>query len=111
MMLTQLHDQLSISAQVTVQDTPVLEDYGIQILIDNRPDDGLRRQSKKEAIPVMENATGIDFAEFPFAPGKANIEHRNTALGDLLKRGQKLWAYCRTGTRSNTALATCSTTE
>lgn len=97
----QIHDNFSVSEQITLDEMKILADDGVKTLICNRPDGEEPNQVKCSDIKAAAEENGINFVHIP-VPGREIPEE---ALQDFLKVidgcNDKIHAYCRTGTRSS----------
>lgn len=99
MPIFQLTETLSVAAQVTPQDIPNIAAQGFSTVVCNRPDGEVPDQASMDAIEAACNDANLLFVRYPVDalnfPGP-DLE----GLGDLFDdAGQRVLAYCRTGTR------------
>ncbi len=112
MPIFQLTETLSVAAQVTPQDIPNLAAQGFSTVVCNRPDGEVPDQASMDAIEAACNDANLLFVRYPVDalnfPGP-DLE----GLGELFDdAGQRVLAYCRTGTRcANLWVATRSEEE
>ena len=112
MPIFQLTETLSVAAQVTPQDIPNIAAQGFSTVVCNRPDAEVPDQASMDAIEAACNDANVLFVRYPVDalnfPGP-DLE----GLGGLLDdAGQRVLAYCRTGTRcANLWVATRSEEE
>ena len=112
MPIFQLTETLSVAAQVTPQDIPNIAAQGFSTVVCNRPDGEVPDQASMDAIEAACNDANLLFVRYPVDalnfPGP-DLE----GLGDLFDdAGQRVLAYCRTGTRcANLWVATRSEEE
>ena len=112
MPIFQLTETLSVAAQVTPQDIPNIAAQGFSTVVCNRPDGEVPDQASMDAIEAACNDANLLFVRYPVDalnfPG-ADLE----GLGELFDgAGQRVLAYCRTGTRcANLWVATRSEEE
>lgn len=106
-----LTDLLSVSAQPALSDIPALADQGFTVVVCNRPDGETADQPTMEQMQQETEAAGMRFVSYPVTPNTFpgdNLEN----LGNTFDSGEKVFAYCRTGTRSaNLWVATRSGTD
>lgn len=108
----QLTETLSVAAQVTPQDIPNIAAQGFSTVVCNRPDGEVPDQASMDAIEAACNDANLLFVRYPVDalnfPGP-DLE----GLGELFDdAGQRVLAYCRTGTRcANLWVATRSEEE
>ena len=112
MPIFQLTETLSVAAQVTPQDIPNIAAQGFSTVVCNRPDGEVPDQASMDAIEAACNDANVLFLRYPVDalnfPGP-DLE----GLGELFDdAGQRVLAYCRTGTRcANLWVATRSEEE
>lgn len=112
MPIFQLTETLSVAAQVTPQDIPNIAAQGFSTVVCNRPDAEVPDQASMDAIEAACNDANLLFVRYPVDalnfPGP-DLE----GLGELFDdAGQRVLAYCRTGTRcANLWVATRSEEE
>ncbi|MEK9933838.1 MAG: TIGR01244 family sulfur transferase [Luminiphilus sp.] len=112
MPIFQLTETLSVAAQVTPQDIPNIAAQGFSTVVCNRPDSEVPDQASMDAIEAACNDANLLFVRYPVDalnfPGP-DLE----GLGELFDdAGQRVLAYCRTGTRcANLWVATRSEEE
>lgn len=99
MPIFQLTDTLSVAAQVAPQDIPHIAAEGFSTVVCNRPDGEVPGQFSMDDIEAACNEANLLFIRYPVDalnfPGP-DLE----GLGDLFDdAGQRVLAYCRTGTR------------
>jgi sulfide:quinone oxidoreductase len=99
MPIFQLTETLSVAAQVTPQDIPNIAAQGFSTVVCNRPDAEVPDQASMDAIEAACNDANVLFVRYPVDalnfPGP-DLE----GLGELFDdAGQRVLAYCRTGTR------------
>ena len=99
MPIFQLTESLSVAAQLTTQDIPILAAQGFTVVVCNRPDDEVPGQATMDEIEAACNAVDLIFVRYPVDamnfPGP-DIECLGALFDDP---GQSVLAYCRTGTR------------
>lgn len=102
---------LSVSAQISAADLPVIANAGFKSVICNRPDGEGVDQPGFNEIEESAIAAGLAVRYLPADSGKVTDAH-GVAFGKLMDELPKpVLAYCRTGTRSTTmwALASAAT--
>ena len=100
----QLDDKVLVSGQITPPEVAALVDQGVTMLINNRPDGEEPDQPLGVEIEEAAQSAGLDYRAIPIIRGigpadaEAMQEAINAAKG-------KVFAFCRTGTRSSLAWA------
>ena len=96
-----LTDQLTTSAQITVEEVRAIKVAGFQSIICHRPDGESLEQTPYHAIESAAQAAGLEVRYQPVVSRKLTDQDA-TAFAALLNELPKpVFAYCRTGTRSS----------
>jgi len=97
----QINDNFSISEQITLDDIKQLANDGIKFLICNRPDEEEPNQLTSAQIKEAAENNDMQFIHIPVA-GRHIPEEALEKFANVLDHcGEKIHAYCRTGTRSS----------
>lgn len=97
--MIQLTDSLFVSAQPAIADMADLAAQGFKVVVCNRPDNESPDQPSMDAMEAAAKAAGMAFVRYPVNPG--TFPGTDLAgLGQTFDGGDKVFAYCRTGTRS-----------
>ena len=99
MRLAQLNNQVSVSDQITVDDLPALKEYGIELLVCNRPDGEDEGQTPYEEIKAAADNMGFDTRLLAFSSYQITTDDRDRLI-ELLELDKKTHLYCRSGSRS-----------
>lgn len=99
MQIMQLNEQVSVSAQITVDDIPEIVAQGVEMLVCNRPDEEDAGQTPYDEIRAAAQAQGLDTRLLAFSSYHISKPDRD-ALVELIKEGKKMHLYCRSGARS-----------
>ena len=91
-----------VSPQILASDVGLLKEQGFETIVCNRPDNEEPNQPDFESI--NKECSRLGFYNYPLSPGDLNIERVLETKG-LLEEGNKILAYCRTGTRCITLWA------
>ncbi|MEO9078510.1 MAG: TIGR01244 family sulfur transferase [Rhodanobacter sp.] len=96
-----LTDQLSVAAQISVDDIATIAAQGFRSIINNRPDDEVEGQPANAELQAVAQQTGLAWRHIPVVSGNVN-EVQASSFADALKQlpGPVL-AFCRSGTRSS----------
>ena len=106
-----LTDLLSVSAQPALSDIAALATQGFTVVVCNRPDGETEDQPTMEQMKQETEAAGMRFVVYPVTPSTFPGDDLE-GLGNTFDSGEKVFAYCRTGTRSaNLWVATRSGTD
>ncbi|MGI1677864.1 MAG: bifunctional protein tyrosine phosphatase family protein/NAD(P)/FAD-dependent oxidoreductase [Cellvibrionaceae bacterium] len=99
MQIQKITDKYSVSEQIEAADIDELISEKVEIIICNRPDNESSQQTTFDEIKDAAEAKGIKAVNIAFSAGTLT-KSQILELGDLLKTGKKIHAYCRTGNRS-----------
>jgi len=95
-----LDRQMSVSDQLSPEDVQVLAEQGVKILVCNRPDHEVDLNQSFAMIQKAGQKHGMDSHHLPFVGDQVEGGHEEKLL-DLLDKGDRLHAYCRSGSRSS----------
>ena len=96
----QLTDSLWASPQITVADVERAKAEGFTHIICNRPDDEEPGQPSALEIGSAAKQHGIGFTSVPVSSAGFSLPLVDAMQDALAKGGDKILAYCRSGTRS-----------
>jgi len=98
-MIRQLDDRTLIGGQIQPADVPQLKQLGVTMIVNNRPDGEDDGQPSGAEIEGAAAAAGIAYRAVPILRGigPADVEAMSEALSAA---DGKVFAYCRSGTRS-----------
>ena len=104
-MIRQLDDKTLVSGQIAPDEVAGLAAHGVTIIVNNRPDGEEPRQPRASDIEAAAAQAGIAYRFVPIIRGigPADVE----AMQDALREAGdgKLFAFCRSGTRSALAVS------
>lgn len=98
MQIIQLNNQVTASAQITVDDIPAIIESGAEILVCNRPDDEDVGQTPYADIKAAAEAKGLETRLMAFSSYQITNDNRDR-LVDLICTKKKIHLYCRSGSR------------
>ncbi len=101
MNLQQLHNNFSISEQISLEDIATLAASGVTTIICNRPDGEEPNQITCLEIKTTAEANGINFVHIPVPGRDIPAEALEKFINIISENDSKIHAYCRTGTRSS----------
>lgn len=106
-------DTFSVAPQISLTDIEKAKSEGYSVLIMNRPDRETQDQPPLDAIRSASEQAGLAFHLIPITAPPSADDVRRTAEVLSGNEGQKVLAFCRSGTRSVTlwAYAVVSTGE
>ena len=96
----QLTDSLWASPQITVADVERAKAEGFTHIICNRPDDEEPGQPSALEIGSTAEHHGMGFTSVPVSSAGFSLPQVDAMQDALAKGGDKVLAYCRSGTRS-----------
>ena len=90
-----------VSGQIQIDDIEGLANFGIKLIINNRPDNEEFNQISSELLKDKAESFGIKFIDIPFASGTLSKE-KILDFSNLIKNNhEKSLFYCRSGARSS----------
>ncbi len=98
-MANKINDQISVSPQILPTDIENIAQVGFQIMICNRPDGEEIGQPLTADIRAAAEKSGMKFLDIPIVSGQFTPKAIEE-FSEVMSQGQKVFAYCRTGTRS-----------
>ena len=106
----QLDDKTHVSGQIRPDEVAGLAEFGITMLVNNRPDGEETDQPLGTEIEEAARAAGIDYRSIPIIRGigPADAEAMQQAIKGT---DGKMLAFCRSGTRSALAWALAKSDE
>ncbi len=91
-------DTLTVAPQPEPSDMAVLAEQGFTTVVCNRPDGEAPDQPTMASMAQAAEAAGLKFVAYPVNPNTFPGEDLE-GLGQIFNSGEKVFAYCRTGTR------------
>ena len=90
-----------VSGQIQIDDIEGLANFGIKLIINNRPDNEEFNQISSILLKDKAESFGIKFIDIPFAAGTLSKE-KILDFSNLIKNNhEKSLFYCRSGARSS----------
>lgn len=104
--LRQLDFATFASAQLAPADLAMLQEHGFASLVNHRPDGEEAGQPDSESIRQAAESAGLRYVHLPVSgmPDAAAVQGTAEALA-VLRPGEKVLMFCRSGMRSTTAWA------
>jgi sulfide:quinone oxidoreductase len=100
-----IHENLTVSGQITTEDVANLKAQGVKSIICNRPDSEDQGQPDSDVIAQAAKDNGLEFIFMPVISGKVTPEN-GVEFGEKIKSlPEPIHAYCRSGTRCTTLWA------
>lgn len=104
MELRQLTPDFFVSPQIDPADLPEIAAAGFTHILCNRPDEEVPPSHQSDAIEAAAAAAGLKFAAVPLTHQTMNADNI-AANKSHIQSGDKVLAYCASGTRSTIAWA------
>lgn len=100
-----LDEKTLVGGQIAPGDVTTLQDLGVTLIVNNRPDGEDVGQPESDEIEAAAKEAGIEYRHVPIARGMgpSDIEAMRDAIHAVGKG--KLFAFCRSGNRSALAWA------
>lgn len=99
MEIKKLDDQVTVSEQFSCDAMAELAKSGVKVVVCNRPEGETEDQPSYAEMEKAAADSGLEFVAIPFARGQMTPEHCKE-FAEVLARGDKVHAFCRTGNRS-----------
>lgn len=96
--LIELSKSLYVSAQPTPEEIASVAEKGFSVVVCNRPDGESDGQPSTADMRAAVEAAGMKFINYPVTPQTFPGEDLNT-LAAVFDSDEKVFAYCRSGTR------------
>ena len=90
-----------VSGQIQIDDIEGLANFGIKLIINNRPDNEEFNQISSELLKDKAESFGIKFIDIPFASGTLSKEKILDFSNLINNNHEKSLFYCRSGARSS----------
>ncbi|MCO4784430.1 TIGR01244 family sulfur transferase [Marinomonas atlantica] len=100
MNITELSPEYFVSPQIEVADLVVLRSQGFDVVVNNRPDGEAEDQPSSAEIQSAVEQAGMRYVYNP-VDLKRLSNSEVTVQDELIKSDDKVFAFCRTGTRSS----------
>lgn len=94
-----VNDKVSVSSQITLDDLKVLKRLGVATIVSNRPDNEEESQIPFSKVLVAASLMRINAIHIPFVEDQMTTRDVDQ-LANLLKSGQRVHLFCRSGQRS-----------
>ncbi len=97
-----LSSSMTVSPQISASDVKMIKALGYTVIVCNRPDNETEDQVNFDVIKRIANTEEIDAIYQPVIAGKISSTDITTFKSILEKASGPVFAYCRTGNRSET---------
>ncbi len=98
-MANKINDKITVSPQIALTEIPEIKAQGFTVLMSNRPDGEEPGQPTVAEVQKAADEAGIPFVQIPIVSGQFTPEAVE-AFREVLNENDKVFAFCRTGTRS-----------
>jgi len=106
MNISTLTDLISVSGQVMPDQVEQLKALGVSVLVCNRPDNEELGQPAFAELQKKCSEFGMEAVYIPFSPG-AMTESDISKFKEVLAKGARTHAFCRSGARSRGLWEAC----
>jgi uncharacterized protein (TIGR01244 family) len=103
--LKRINDHISVSGQIQPEDVATLKDLGFSTIINNRPEGESPDQPDGADIEAAVKAAGLQYHAIPLGRDGVNPDLIARTKAALEGSDGKVFAFCRSGTRSTTLWA------
>ncbi|MBJ7551830.1 TIGR01244 family sulfur transferase [Marinomonas ostreistagni] len=100
MKITELSPQYSVSPQIVLPDVAELKRLGFDVVVNNRPDGESDDQPSSDQVKREVEEAGLRYVYNPINLNNLSVAEVSTQ-NELIQSSDKVFAYCRTGTRSS----------
>ncbi|MCF4099385.1 TIGR01244 family sulfur transferase [Maritalea mediterranea] len=99
-----INDKVSVSPQISPNDLPAIKEAGFTTIINNRPDGEAPDQPDGALIEQEARNLGLEYIAIPMGRDGVSPDMIEATKNAMASEG-KVFAYCRSGTRSTTLWA------
>ena len=100
MKITELSPQYSVSPQIFLSDVAELKRLGFDVVVNNRPDGESDDQPSSDQVKREVEEAGLRYVYNPI--NLNNLSAAEVSIqNEQIQTSDKVFAYCRTGTRSS----------
>lgn len=100
MTFAMITDEYSVSSELSEKDFDALNELGITLLINARPDNETENQTMDAEFQALCAQHGIDYVHVPVSPGQYSELDVNAVAEAISKAKGKVHGFCRTGARA-----------
>ncbi len=101
--VTQLAPNLFVAPQITEDDLLLLSREGFTDVVCNRPDEEHPESATSTTMADVAKDLGLAFHYLPITPGEPFAAEARALAKVVAQPGAKVFAYCRSGTRTSNA--------
>ena len=96
---TKINDQISVAAQITLDDLAAFAKSGFATVMNNRPDDEEPGQLDHTTVAAEAKKQGLNYVYLPIVSSAITRKDVHDFQNLLLREGKPILAHCRSGTR------------
>jgi sulfide:quinone oxidoreductase len=96
---TKINDQISVAAQITLDDLAAFRQAGYTTILNNRPDNEEPGQLSHAAAEAEAKKQGLNYVYQPIVSSAISRKDVHDFQNNLLRAGTPILAHCRSGTR------------
>jgi len=96
---TKINDQISVAAQITLDDFAALKKAGYATVMNNRPDNEEPGQLDHLTAAAEAKKQGLDYVYLPIVSSAISKKDVHDFQSLVLREGKPILAHCRSGTR------------
>ena len=94
-------ERITVGPQVYPAQLVNLKHRGFSVIINNRPEGEEETQPSTKDLKLEAESLGLDFYHIPVSPLGINKENIDALVNALASTSAPVFAFCRSGTRSN----------
>ncbi|HEX4192377.1 MAG TPA: TIGR01244 family sulfur transferase, partial [Stellaceae bacterium] len=96
---TKINDQISVAAQITLDDLAAFKEAGYATILNNRPDNEEPGQLDHLKVEAEAKKLGLNYVYQPIVSSAISRKDVHDFQNNLLRQGAPILAHCRSGTR------------
>lgn len=96
---TKINDQISVAAQITLDDLAAFKKAGYTTVMNNRPDNEEPGQLDHLTVEAEAKKQGLNYVYLPIVSSAISRKDVHDFQNALLREGAPILAHCRSGTR------------
>jgi len=96
---TKINDQISVAAQISLDDLAAFKKAGYVTILNNRPDNEEPGQLDHLTAEAEAKKQGLDYVYQPIVSSAISRKDVHDFQNNLLREGRPILAHCRSGTR------------
>lgn len=102
MNIKSLTEDFGVAGQILPEDMAALVAQGFKSVIVNRPDEEVEPELRYEVMEAAAHAAGLEIRYLPIIHGLAGMDEVHKTAAALKEMPAPIFAYCRSGARSET---------